>query len=63
MSCSMAPPAREITGGRRHRLLAYDAYLSILSEGTEPLELPSKTPCPASQIGRSSTALDSARIA
>jgi len=29
--------AREITGGRRIRLLAYDAYLAILSEGTEPL--------------------------
>ena len=29
--------AREITGGRRHRLFAYDAYLAILGEGTEPL--------------------------
>ena len=29
--------AREITGGRSNRLFAYDAYLSILSEGTEPL--------------------------
>ncbi len=29
--------AREITGGRHNRLLAYDAYLAILSEGTEPL--------------------------
>ena len=29
--------ARELTGGRRNRLFAYDAYLSILSEGTEPL--------------------------
>ena len=29
--------AREITGGRRNRQLAYDAYLAILSEGTEPL--------------------------
>ena len=28
---------REITGQRRNRLFAYDAYLSILSEGTEPL--------------------------
>ena len=28
---------RELTGGRRNRLFAYDAYLSILSEGTEPL--------------------------
>ncbi len=29
--------AREITGGRRNRLFAYDTYLAILSEGTEPL--------------------------
>jgi Fic family protein len=29
--------AREITGGRRNRLFVYDAYLTILSEGTEPL--------------------------
>jgi len=29
--------AREITGGRRNLLFAYDAYLAILSEGTEPL--------------------------
>ena len=29
--------AREITGRRRDRLFAYDAYLAILSEGTEPL--------------------------
>ena len=29
--------AREITDGRRNRQLAYDAYLAILSEGTEPL--------------------------
>jgi hypothetical protein len=29
--------AREITGRRRNRLLTYDAYLAILSEGTEPL--------------------------
>jgi Fic family protein len=29
--------AREITGGRRNRLFAYNAYLAILSEGTEPL--------------------------
>ena len=28
---------REITGGQRNRLFAYDAYLSILSEGAEPL--------------------------
>ena len=29
--------AREITGGQRNRLFAYDAYLAILSEGAEPL--------------------------
>ena len=29
--------ARELTGKRRGRLFAYDAYLSILTEGTEPL--------------------------
>ena len=29
--------AREITGGRRNRLFVYDAYLTILSEGTEPI--------------------------
>ena len=29
--------AREVTGARRNRLFAYDAYLAILSEGTEPL--------------------------
>ncbi|MHB1344616.1 MAG: Fic family protein [Thermoleophilia bacterium] len=28
---------REITGGRRNRVFAYDTYLSILSEGAEPL--------------------------
>ena len=28
---------REITAGRRNRLFANDAYLTILSEGTEPL--------------------------
>ena len=28
---------RELTGQRRNRLFAYDQYLSILSEGTEPL--------------------------
>jgi Fic family protein len=28
---------RELTGGRRNRIFAYDRYLSILSEGTEPL--------------------------
>jgi len=32
--------AQEITGGRRNRLLVYDAYLAILSEGTEPLRFP-----------------------
>jgi Fic family protein len=29
--------AREITGRQRHRLFVYDAYLAILSEGTEPI--------------------------
>jgi len=29
--------AREITGQRRNRVFAYDKYLEILSEGTEPL--------------------------
>jgi hypothetical protein len=29
--------APEGSGGRRNRLFAYDAYLAILSEGTEPL--------------------------
>ena len=29
--------AREITGGRRNRLFAYDGYLAILGEGAEPL--------------------------
>jgi Fic family protein len=29
--------AREVTGGRRNRVFAYDAYLAILGEGTEPL--------------------------
>jgi hypothetical protein len=29
--------AREITGGQRNRLFAYDAYQAILSEGAEPL--------------------------
>ncbi len=29
--------AREITGRRRNRIFAYDHYLNILSEGTEPL--------------------------
>jgi Fic family protein len=28
---------REITGQRRNRVFGYDKYLSILSEGTEPL--------------------------
>lgn len=28
---------RELTGRRRNRLFAYDRYLSVLSEGTEPL--------------------------
>ena len=30
--------AREITGRQRNRLFAYDAYLAILSEDTEPLQ-------------------------
>jgi Fic family protein len=29
--------ARELTGGRRNRVFAYDRYLAILNEGTEPL--------------------------
>ena len=29
--------AREFTGKRRNRIFVYDSYLSILSEGTEPL--------------------------
>ncbi|MFN7587678.1 MAG: Fic family protein [Planctomycetota bacterium] len=29
--------AREVTGGRRNRVFAYDAYLTILGEGAEPL--------------------------
>ncbi len=29
--------ARELTGRRRNRFFAYDRYLSVLSEGTEPL--------------------------
>ena len=28
---------REITGRQRHRLFVNDAYLAILSEGTEPI--------------------------
>lgn len=28
---------REVTGRPRHRLFVYDAYLAILSEGTEPI--------------------------
>ena len=28
---------REITGRQRNRLFAYDGYIQILSEGTEPL--------------------------
>lgn len=28
---------RELTGGRRNRVFAYDKYLAILNEGTEPL--------------------------
>jgi len=29
--------ARELTGGKRNRVYAYDRYLAILNEGTEPL--------------------------
>jgi Fic family protein len=29
--------ARELTGGRRNRVFAYDRYLALLSEGAEPL--------------------------
>lgn len=29
--------SRELTGNRRNRVFAYDRYLAILSEGTEPL--------------------------
>lgn len=29
--------ARELTGGQRNRIFAYDRYLAILNEGTEPL--------------------------
>lgn len=29
--------ARELTGNRRNRVFAYDRYLKVLSEGTEPL--------------------------
>lgn len=29
--------ARELTGHRRNRVFAYDRYLAVLSEGTEPL--------------------------
>ena len=29
--------AREITGRKRRRLFQYDAYVKLLSEGTEPL--------------------------
>ena len=28
---------REITGRERHRLFAYEPYLAILNEGTEPI--------------------------
>lgn len=30
--------ARELTGRRRNRLFAYEGYLAILNERTEPLE-------------------------
>jgi hypothetical protein len=29
--------ARELTGQRRNRIFSYDAYLTILNEGGEPL--------------------------
>jgi hypothetical protein len=29
--------ARELTGRKRDRIFAYDRYLAILNEGTEPL--------------------------
>jgi hypothetical protein len=29
--------ANELTGQRRHRVFAYQAYLDILGEGTRPL--------------------------
>lgn len=29
--------ARELTGQRRNRVFSYDAYLTILNEGGEPL--------------------------
>jgi hypothetical protein len=29
--------ARELTGQRRNRVFVYDAYLSMLNEGGEPL--------------------------
>lgn len=29
--------ARELTGRKRNRVFAYDRYLNILNEGTEPL--------------------------
>ncbi len=29
--------AREVTGRRRNRVFAYDRYLAILNEGTEPV--------------------------
>ena len=28
---------RETTGGKRNRIYAYDGYLKILEQGTEPL--------------------------
>jgi Fic family protein len=34
---SAAGVVRELTGGRRNRVFAYDRYLSIMNEGTEPL--------------------------
>ena len=30
---------RETTGQKRNRLFCYDRYLSVLSEGTEPIRI------------------------
>jgi len=34
---TIAGVVRELTGGRRNRVFAYDRYLAIMNEGTEPL--------------------------
>lgn len=36
--------ARELTGKRRHRIFAYDRYVAILSEGTNPPRIISAGP-------------------